>query len=60
MAVVRKAAPARMNTIMHEVRVAPISPSRKLASVSPPVTAESTSAPATPMAAASVGVAIPA
>ena len=55
----RNAAPARMKAIMHDVRVAPIRLSWKVAQVSWPVTRESSSAPATPKAAASVAVAQP-
>lgn len=56
-ATVRKDAPARMNAIMHEVRVAPMTLSSTVRQVSPPSIAASSSAPTTPSAAASVGVA---
>ena len=56
---VRNAAPARMKAIMHEVRVAPISPSTKVALVSVPENHDSTSESSTPTDAASVGEAMP-
>ena len=59
-ALVRKAAPARMNMIMQDSRVAPPRLSRKLRQDSVPVTAASSRLPATPNAAASVAVAQPA
>src|SRR5438094_4856676 len=58
-ATVRKAAPARMKAIMHEVLVAPITLAWKVLQVSDPDVAASTSAPMTPITAASVGVATP-
>jgi hypothetical protein len=59
MASARKAAPARIRAIMHEVRVAPSRLSTKERQVSEPCAAASTSEPTTPMAAASVAVARP-
>ena len=53
----RKAAPARMNRIMQDRRVAPIRLSQKLRAVSEPLHQAMTSAPSTPNAAASVAVA---
>ena len=58
-ATVRQAAQQMMKAIMHEVRIADIRPSTKLARVSPPVSADSSNAPTTPRVAASVGVASP-
>src|SRR5688500_9867210 len=55
----RKAAPARMNRIMHESRVAPIRLSQKLWRLSPPDHQAMMSAPSTPKAADSVAVAHP-
>eukprot|EP00952_Eustigmatos_sp_NYUAD-ZCMA_P000039 71-Eustigmatos_ZCMA.PRE.1 len=56
---VRKAAPARISAIMQYRRVAPSSESRKLTQFSEPCAAERISEPTTPMAAASVAVAMP-
>ena len=58
-ALVRKAAPARMNMIMQESRVAPIRLSLKLFHVRVRVTAARMSDPSTPKPAASVAVAQP-
>src|SRR5688500_17016787 len=55
----RNDAPARMNMIMHESRVAPIRLAAKLARSRPPDHHAMTSAPTTPYAAASVAVAQP-
>src|SRR5690349_624361 len=60
MVLVRKAAPARMNMIMQLLRVAPISPSQKVAQVSDLLHHASPSDPSTPYAAHSVAVAQPA
>ncbi len=54
---VRNAAPIRMKATMAEVRTAPIRLSVKLAQFRLPCAAARISAPITPMAAASVGVA---
>jgi len=59
MATVRNAAPARMKAIMAVVTVAAESVSEKARAVIPPPRAARTSAPRTPMTAASVGEAIP-
>ena len=56
---VRNAAPARISAIMQYSRVPPSSDSLKVCQVSEPCAAEMTSAPSTPMAAASVAVAMP-
>ena len=56
----RNAAPARMRVIMHVVLVAPATLSVNEAHVRVPLRADNKSAPRTPTAAASVGVAIPA
>ena len=56
---VRKAAPARMSAIMQNRRVPPKRLSLKLCQVREPCAALTTSAPTTPTAAASVGVAMP-
>src|SRR5919108_2712061 len=56
----RNDAPARMNMIMHESRVAPIRLAAKLARSRPPDHQAMASAPSTPYAAASVAVAQPA
>src|SRR5882762_11415228 len=55
----RKLAPARMNRIMHERRVAPIRLALKVDQLSPPDHHAMTIAPSTPYAAASVAVAQP-
>ena len=57
---VRKAAPSRINPIMAEVRVAPSNEDMKVSAFSERPKAAIISAPATPMAAASVAVATPA
>ena len=59
MATVRNAAPARMKPIMQDVLVAPMTLAMKFVQVSDPVSAASSSAPNTPITAASVGVATP-
>ena len=57
MVLVKKEAPARMNMIMHDSRVAPIRLSKKFFQVSDPPQAASINAPTTPNMAASVAVA---
>src|SRR6266404_403074 len=55
----RKLAPARMNRIMHDRRVAPIRLALNVVQLRPPDHPAITSAPSTPYAAASVAVAQP-
>ena len=56
---VRNAAPARISAIMQYRRVAPSNASMKVFRFSEPCRPDSTNAPTTPMAAASVAVATP-
>src|SRR5699024_1808752 len=59
MADVRKEAPAIMNAIMHDVRIAPYKLSRNPSQERPPDTKAIINAPTTPREAASVAVATP-